>query len=143
MYTSRLSLINNIRNEAHKEDPTFAEKIVKSQGEKIISWILNFDDEECEYEDKDTVQTEWEETASPEVAFLNKFYQLSNSTNEISVMKIVKNYQEKYQQRISIEQMAKTLKTMGYAVRNNIISNIEEAPVRSEPEQKEEQVKID
>ena len=143
MYTRRLSLIHNIRKEAHKEDPTFAEKIVKSEGEKIISWILNFDDKECEYEDKDTVQTEWEETASPEVAFLNKFYQLSNSTNEISVMRIVKNYQEKYQQRISIEQMAKTLKTMGYAVRNNIISNIEEAPVRSEPEQKEEQVKID
>ncbi len=89
------------------------------------------------------MQTEWEETASPEIAFLNKFYQLSNTVNEISVMKIVKNYQEKYQQRISIEQMAKTLKTMGYAVRNNIISNIEEAPVRSEPKQKEEQVKID
>ena len=93
------------------------------------------------YEDKDTVQEEWEETASPEIAFLNKFYQLSDTSNEISVMKIVKNYQEKYQQRISIDQMAKTLKTMGYAVRNNIISNIEEAPVRIE--QKEEQIKID
>ena len=39
--------------------------------------------------------------------------------------------------------MAKTLKNLGYAVRNNIISNIEEAPVRSEPKEKEEQVKID
>ena len=143
MYTRRLSLIHNIRKTAHKEDPTFSEKIVSEEGEKIISWILNFDDSECEYEDKDTVQEEWEETASPEIAFLNKFYQLSDTVNEISVMKIVKNYQEKYQQRISIEQMAKTLKTMGYAVRNNIISNIEEAPVRSEPTEKEEQVKID
>ena len=141
MYTRRLSLIHNIRKTAHKEDPTFSEKIVAEEGEKIVSWILNFDDSECQYEDKETVQTEWEETASPELAFLHKFYQLSDSSNEISVMKIVKNYQEKYQQRISIEQMAKTLKSIGYAVRNNIISNIEEAPVRTE--QKEEQVKID
>ena len=143
MYTRRLSLIHNIRKEAHKEDPTFSEKIVSEEGEKIVSWILNFDDTECQYEDKETVQTEWEETASPEIAFLNKFYQLSDTVNEISVMKIVKNFQEKYQQRISIEQMAKTLKTLGYAVRNNIISNIEEAPVRTEQIEKEEQVKID
>ena len=141
MYTRRLSLIHNIRKTAHKEDPTFSERIVVEEGEKIISWILNFDDSECLYEDKDTVQEEWEETASPEIAFLNKFYQLSDTSNDISVMKIVKNFQEKYQQRISIDQMAKTLKTLGYAVRNNIISNIEEAPVRTE--QKEEQVKID
>jgi hypothetical protein len=141
MYTRRLSLIHNIRKTAHKEDPTFSERIVAEEGEKIISWILNFDDSECLYEDKDTVQEEWEETASPEIAFLNKFYQLSDTSNDISVMKIVKNFQERYQQRISIDQMAKTLKTLGYAVRNNIISNIEEAPVRTE--QKEEQVKID
>jgi hypothetical protein len=44
-------------------------------------------------------------------------------------MKIVKNFQDKYQQLISIEQMAKTLKTMGYAVRSNIISNIEDIPM--------------
>ena len=143
MYTRRLSLIHNIRKTAHKEDPTFSERIVAEEGEKIVSWILNFDDTECQYEDKETVQTEWEETASPELAFLHKFYQLSDSINEISVMKIVKNYQEKYQQRISIEQMAKTLKSIGYAVRNNIISNIEEAPVRTERKEKEEQVKID
>jgi len=129
MYTRRLSLIHNIRKEAHPEDPTFAERIVKDEGEKIVSWVLNFSDEECQYEDKETVKTEWEETASPEIAFLNKYYQLSNVTNEISVMKIVKNFQEKYQQRISIEQMAKTLKTMGYAVRSNIISNIEDIPM--------------
>ncbi len=129
MYTRRLSLIHNIRKEAHPEDPTFAERIVKDEGEKIVSWILNFSDEECQYEDKETVKTEWEETASPEIAFLNKYYQLSNVTNEISVMKIVKNFQDKYQQLISIEQMAKTLKTMGYAVRSNIISNIEDIPM--------------
>ena len=141
MYTRRLSLIHNTRKEAHKEDPTFAEKIVKNEGEKIVSWILNFSDEECQYENKEIVQTEWEETASPEIAFLNKHYQLSNIPNDISVMRIVKNFQEKYQQRISIEQMVKTLKSMGYAVRNNIISNIEDKPI--EDDIKGKQFKID
>ena len=132
MYTRRLSLIHNTRKTAHKEDPTFAERIVSEEAEKIVSWIINFSDEECEYEDKATVQEQWEETASPEISYLNKYWQLSDSINEKSVMRIVKDFQEKYQQRISIEQMAKTLKSMGYAVRNNIISNIEEKPVKTE-----------
>ena len=132
MYTRRLSLIHNIRETAHKEDPTFAERIVTDEAEKIVSWIINLSDEECEYESKDTVQEQWEETASPEISYLNKYWQLSDSVNEKSVMRIVKDFQEKYQQRISIEQMAKTLKGMGYAVRNNIITNIEEKPVKSD-----------
>jgi phage/plasmid-associated DNA primase len=132
MYTRRLSLIHNIRETAHKEDPTFAERIVTDEAEKIVSWIVNLSDEECEYESKDTVQEQWEETASPEISYLNKYWQLSDSVDEKSVMRIVKDFQEKYQQRISIEQMAKTLKGMGYAVRNNIITNIEEKPVKSD-----------
>jgi energy-coupling factor transporter ATP-binding protein EcfA2 len=132
MYTRRLSLIHNTRSTPHKEDPTFADKIIKEESEKIVSWIVNFTDEECQYEDKKTVQEEWEETASPEISYLNKFWQLSDERGEKSVMKIVKDFQEKYQQRISIEQMAKSLKGLGYAVKNNIIANIEEKPVKSD-----------
>ena len=141
MYTRRLSLIHNIRKTAHKEDPTFADKIVAEEGEKIVSWILNFDDAECEYEDKDTVRKEWEETASPEVAYINEHWQLSDYTNEMSVGKLVKDYQSLYQQNISISQMAKTLKILGFSVRNNIISNIEKAP-DPVPVEKEVQRKI-
>ena len=132
MYTRRLSLVHNIRTEPHKEDPTFAENIIKDEGEKIISWILNFTDDECQYEDKDTIREEWEETASPEIAYLNKYWQLSDEKTEKSVLRIVKDFQDKYNQRISIEQMALSLKNQGYAVRNNIISNIEEKPVKSD-----------
>lgn len=132
MYTRRLSLIHNTRETAHKEDPTFADKIVSQEAEKIVSWIINFSDDECEYESKATVQEEWEETASPELSYLNKFWQLSDSKTEKSVMRIVKDFQQKYQQRISIEQMAKSLKGLGYAVKNNIIANIEEKPVKSD-----------
>jgi len=140
MYTRRLSLIHNIRTTPHKEDPTFADKIVKEESEKIVSWIINFTDEECQYEDKKTVQEEWEETASPEISYLNKFWQLSDEKGEKSVMRLVKDFQERYQQRISIDQMAKSLKVMGYAVRNNIITNIEEKPVKSDKMENEKLV---
>ena len=141
MYTRRLSLIHNVRKTAHKEDPTFADKIVVEEGEKIVSWILNFDDAECEYEDKDTVRKEWEETASPEIAYINEHWQLSDYKNEMSVGKLVKDYQSLYQQRISIDQMAKTLKILGFSVYNNIIKNIEKAP-EPVPVEKEVQQKI-
>ena len=141
MYTRRLSLIHNVRKTAHKEDPTFADKIVAEEGEKIVSWILNFDDADCEYEDKDTVRKEWEETASPEIAYINEHWQLSDYKNEMSVGKLVKEYQSLYQQNISITQMAKTLKVLGFSVRNNIIGNIEKAP-EPVPVEKEVQRKI-
>jgi len=133
MYTRRLSLIHNTRTKPQKEDPTFAEKIVEEEAEKIVSWILNFDDDECQYEDKETVRKEWEETASPEIAYINEHWQLSDHKNEMSVGKLVKEYQSLYQQSISIDQMAKTLKVLGFSVRNNIINNIEPAPEPQTP----------
>ena len=142
MYTRRLSLIHNVRKTAHKEDPIFAEKIIADEAEKIVSWILNFDDEECEYEDRETVQKEWEETASPEIAYINDHWVLSDYKNEMGVGKLVKDYKSLYQKNISIDQMARTLKVLGFSVRNNIISNIEKAPEPPKPVEKEVQTKI-
>jgi hypothetical protein len=59
----------------------------------------------------------------------------------MSVGKLVKDYQSLYQQNISITQMAKTLKILGFSVRNNIINNIEKAP-EPVPVEKEVQQKI-
>ena len=142
MYTRRLSLIHNIRQTAHKEDPTFAENIVADEAEKIVSWILNFDDEECEYEDRETVQNEWEATASPEIGYINDHWVLSDYKNEIGVGKLVKDYRSLYQKNISIDQMTRTLKVLGFSVRNNIINNIEKAPEPPKPVEKEVQAKI-
>jgi phage/plasmid-associated DNA primase len=136
MYTRRISLIHNIRTEAYKEDPTLVDRIVENEAEQIVSWILNIPDEDCKYEPKDTVQTEWEEIASPEVGYLNKYWQFSDEESERSVMFLIKDFQEKYQQKISIDQMIKTLKNEGYVVKFNIIKNIEFKPVKSDKKQR-------
>jgi len=142
MYTRRLSLIHNVRKTAHKEDPTFAEKIIADEAEKIVSWILNFDDDECEYEDRETVQNEWEATASPEIGYINDHWILSDYKNEMGVGKLVKDYKSLYQKNISVDQMTRTLKVLGFSVRNNIINNIEKAPEPPKPVEKEVQTKI-
>lgn len=130
MYTRRLSLVHNIRIEAYKEDPKLSERVVEEEGEKIISWILNLDDKECKYEDKPTVQKEWEGIASPEIEYLNTNWQLSDLESDYSVMKLIKDFQEKYQRTVSIDQMLISLKGQGYVVKNNIIKNIEIKPVK-------------
>ena len=121
---------------------TFAENIVADEAEKIVSWILNFDDDECEYEDRETVQNEWEVTASPEIGYINDHWILSDYKNEMGVGKLVKDYRSLYQKNISIDQMTRTLKVLGFSVRNNIINNIEKAPEPPKPVEKEVQTKI-
>ncbi|WP_316506136.1 DUF5906 domain-containing protein [Nitrosopumilus sp.] len=125
MYTRRLSLIHNTRKNAYNEDPEFAEKIVQEEGEKIISWILNLPDEECEYEGKDTVRREWESIASPEIKYLQENYEPSTDIlTDFSVMELVRDFEAKLQQHITIEQMIKSLKSQGYVIRYNIVKNL-------------------
>jgi ABC-type dipeptide/oligopeptide/nickel transport system ATPase subunit len=133
MYTRRLSLVHNIRTEPYKEDPFFAEKIAKEEGEKIISWLINLSDEECEYENKLTVKREWEGISSPEIEYLEKFYEHSDEEKDTSVYKLVKDFQEKYQQTMSMEQMKKSLKGLGYDIKGNIVKDLQ-----LKPEQKDE-----
>ena len=126
MYTRRLSLIHNVRLEPYDEDPTFADRVIKNEGEKIISWILNIPDEECKYEDKKTVETEWEEISSPEITYLRKYWQINEAPSDVSVSKLVLDFQTKYQKRIPYDVMVKSLTSMGYTVKNNGIKNIKE-----------------
>lgn len=128
MYTRRLSLIHNTRTAAYSEDPTFTERIVRDEGEKIVSWILNIPDSECKYEDKQTVKKEWERIASPEIGYLEEFWELSDHENEVGVMHLIKDFQSKYNETVSIEQMIKSLKAQGYVVKFNIIKNIQAKP---------------
>ena len=124
MYTRRLSLIHNTKQEAFPENGSFIEDIVKEEGEQIISWILNLPDEECNYEDSKTVQKEWKRLASPEVEFLENNYTISENEYEVSVISIVQDFTKKTRVVIEIDQMAKALKKLGYVVKYNIIKNI-------------------
>ncbi len=137
MYTRRLSLIHNQKTVAFKENPTLVEQVVKEEGEAIVSWILNIPDKDCKYESKETIRHEWEEIASPEVGYLEKFYQFSDEESEISVMRLVKHFKEVYQQNIKFDQMVKTLKSLGYVVKFNIIKNIEIIPIKKVKKQRE------
>lgn len=123
-YSRRLSLIHNTRQIPYDEDDEFQEKIIRSEAEKIISWILNLDDAECKYEDRNTVRKEWEEIASPEKTYLDNYWEIAEDKTEIPVSRLVKEYQEKYQVPIPFDTMVKTLKSQGYSVKNNLISNI-------------------
>lgn len=126
MYTSRLSLIHNARTEPYPEDATLIDRVVKEEGEKIISWILNLPDEECQYEDNKTVRKEWEELASPEISYLENNWDISEGETSISVMKVIAKFKEKTGNIINIDQMAKSLHNQGYIVKQNMILNIRE-----------------
>ena len=142
MYTRRLSLIHNTRKSAYDEDPEFAEKIVREEGEKIVSWILNLSDEECQYEDKETVQKEWENIASPEIKYLQDNYEPADTLADFSVMELVRDCEAKLNQHITIEQMTKSLKSQGYVIRYNIVKNLREKsiPVPENTDQKQMKV---
>lgn len=123
MYKRRLSVIHNT-GEQKKEDDTFAEIIIKEEGEKIISWILNLSDEECEYEDPTTVKEEWEGIASPEAVYLKANYEPTSSESWITVMELIKKCLLFSGIEVGIEKMKKTMKSLGYVIKDNTVKNI-------------------
>jgi len=123
-----LSLIHNTRQESYPENPTLIDDIVKEEGEKIISWILNLTDEECKYEDGKTVREEWEKLASPEIEYLENNYTISSDNYEVSVIRLLRDFEEKTGIVIEFDQMADALKKLGYVVKYSIIKNIKIKP---------------
>ena len=124
MYSRRLSLIHNERKEAYPENSHLIEDVVREEGEKIVSWILNIPDEDCVYEDSETVREEWEKIASPEIEFLENHY-TSTGDSEVSVMSIVKHFKKVMNISITIDRMSASLKNLGYVNKFNIIKNIQ------------------
>ena len=127
MYTRRLSIINNTRQEPYPENPELIELIVKNESEKIISWILNLSDSECEYENGVIVRKEWEQIASPEIEFLEKYYRATTTESKITVRQIISNCYRITKQKIDVPTMLGSLKALGYSQWSNTIMNIEDA----------------
>lgn len=123
LYSRRLSLIHNTRQEPYQEDPTLIDKVAKEEGEKIISWILNLPDEECKYEDGKTVKLEWETIANPEVGYLTNNWELSENS-KVPVIQLVDDFKQKTEVDTDIDQMTKALHSRGYVVEKNMIKNI-------------------
>lgn len=138
MYSRRLSLIHNIRELPYEENGTLINDIVESEGEKIISWILNIDDNDCKYEHPKTVKQEWENLASPEIEYLQRYYEIATNTDpqEVSIMRLIDDFKGKYQDEISIKDMSIGLKELGYVLKFNVIKNIKEKVVIDNPGQK-------
>lgn len=126
MYSRRLSLIHNIRKEPYPENTTLMYEIIENEAEKIVSWILNIPDEECVYEDSETLRKEWERLASPEVEYLEKHWQISDEETSIPLIKIKYDYKQKTGNDIEIDLLEKTLHNLGYFIKNNQIKNIKE-----------------
>lgn len=120
----RLSLIHNTRELSYEINPDLADQVVQDEGEKIISWILNIPDSECEYEVSKTIKNEWEGLASPEIEYMDKYWQFGDTMNEISVMKLRKDFEEKYNTSMTHTQFAEALKDQGYYINKNMVANI-------------------
>ena len=120
----RLSLIHNTRELSYEINPDLADDVVKDEGEKIISWIINIPDSDCEYEVAKTIKNEWEGLASPEIEYMDKYWQFGDSMNEISVMKLRKDFEEKYNTSMPHPQFLEALKEQGYYINKNMVSNI-------------------
>jgi len=131
MYSARLSLIHNIEKKQFPENEKLEDRIIETEAEKIISWIINLSDEECKYENKDTVRKEWEELASPQVGWLESNYKPSTSMLDRMVIIELCNEFKAFSENsmeISIEQMTISLKTLGYSVHDNVVKNILSKP---------------
>ena len=124
MYTRRLSLIHNVRKGAYDENPSLIDDIVETEGEKILSWILNMPDVECQYEAPEVVRSEWEQLASPEIEFIQKSYELDDQASDYSVVHVINDFKEKIGKNITLDQMKKALEDQGFVIKYNIIKNL-------------------
>lgn len=124
MYSRRISLIHNTRELPYPPNPDLADQIVESEGEKIISWILNLPDTDCVYEDSKTVRMEWENLSSPELEYMEKYWQFGSATEPTPIMRLKKDFEEKYQLSIPLKQFIKSLEEQGYYIFKNQVHDI-------------------
>ena len=135
MFTQRLSLIANTRTEPFEANDSFAEEVVNAEGEKILSYLVNLKEDECQYENPKALAKRWLGIQSPEITFLDKYYEISDeSLVEVPVSRVLKKYKEVTGEKISLDTLINTMKNEGYSIKygSNIISNISEKVIQEE-----------
>ena len=145
MFTQRLSLIVNKRTTPFEANDSFAEEVVNTEGEKILSYLVNLKEEECQYENPKALAKRWLGIQSPEITFLDKYYELSDeSLVEFPASRVLKKYKEVTGEKISLDTLISTMKNEGYSIKygSNIISNISEKIVEEEPEETGRQTEL-
>ena len=124
IFGRRLSLIKNIRTKRYEEEPTLIPRIAEEEGEKIISWILNLPDNECEYESSEDTQINWERISSPEISYIEENYTPSVNTEEsIHIVKIMNDIKQKNKIKVELKQLKNTLSKLGFIVKDNVVTN--------------------
>lgn len=125
MFSRRLSLIHNTKKLPYEYDEEFIDLIIREEGEKIISWILNLSDEECKYETPEQVQTNWEGIASPEISYMKNHYEmLEEDTSGVMIIEIINGIKKEKGITLDLQLLTKSLRSQGFVVRNNKIFNV-------------------
>lgn len=124
MYRRRLSLVHNTRKLPYPENSELYVNIISNEAEKIVSWMLNLTDEECQYEDGDTVKKEWESLASPEIDYFRKNWYLTDAASDVSVVQLIKDFEKKSGITVDIKQMTESLEAEGCVIKWSLIKNI-------------------
>lgn len=132
MFGDRLSLVHNIKEKKYKHDGNaFADKVVKEEGEKIISWIINLPPSKYEYEETEVIEKEWNEQAGPEIAWLEANYTETTDKNPHHIKELITAYNMSgvSKKTVGVEKMKASLKILGYGVNyENIINYIKDKP---------------
>lgn len=136
MFTQRLSLIVNTRTEPFEANDSFAEDVANAEGEKILSYLVNLKEEECKYENPKALAKRWLEIQSPEISFLDKYFEFSEHTEEYPAIRVLKKYREVTGEKIPLDTLINTMKNEGYSIKygSNIITNIREKVIQEEKE---------
>lgn len=123
---ARFSLVHNTRkDEIQNGDSNYGLDLAEREGEKIISWILNLDDNDCEYETSQTVREEWEMISDPFLHFINSRYALlEDGESSIQVPTIRKIYEKQTGKNITIKEINRILTDEGYIVKTNKVENM-------------------
>jgi len=139
MFTQRLSLIVNTRTIPFEANDSFAEDVVNAEGEQILSYLVNLKEEECQYENAKALSKRWLSIQSPEITFLDKYYEVTDeSLVEYPAIRVLKKFREVTGEKISLDTLINTMKNEGYSIKygSNIISNIKDKVIPvAEPEE--------